>query len=81
MSQSCIIIVAFLCGFIYDFVWTICISAITQHRPTRAANFSVLIYLCSLVSTILIIEQQIPSVIAFVIGSWLGTYLTVWKIK
>lgn len=78
MSQSCgIIVMAFLCGFLYDYVWTVCIAAIVHHHAARAANYSVLIYLCALVSTVLIIEQQIPSILAFIAGSWLGTYWTV----
>ena len=42
-----------------------------------AANFSVAIYVCSLVSTIFIVEQNIYAITSFVLGNWIGTYLTV----
>jgi len=76
-----LVIVAFICGFIMDLVWTLCINAVTQRRPLLAANMSALLYVCTIVSTILIVERCFTAVIAYIIGGWLGTYLIVRRRK
>jgi len=72
-----IIIVAFVCGFAMDVVWTLCINAITTRRPIIAANLSAILYVCTIVSTILIVEKCFVAVAAYIVGGWLGTYLVV----
>lgn len=70
-------IFAFICGFAMDLVWALCVDAVTQRRPLTAANMSILLYLCSVVSTVLIIEKCFIAVAAYVLGGWIGTYLAV----
>ena len=69
-----IIVLAFLCGFSLDLVWTRCIGDVQARRPISAANMSILIYLCTLVSTMLIVDQRIAACTAYAIGGWLGTF-------
>jgi len=68
---------AFLCGFLMDIVWTLCIDAVTRKRPVPAANYSALLYLCTIVSTVLIVEKCFIAVVAYIVGGWLGTYIVV----
>ncbi len=77
MSAWAVITFAFLCGFIMDIVWTLCVDAVTCKRPLTAANFSALLYVCTIVSTVLIVEKCFAAVAAYVVGGWLGTYLVV----
>ena len=72
-----LILIAFICGFIMDVTWARCVSAVANRHPMMAANFSVAIYVCSLVSTIFIVEQNIYAIVSFVLGNWIGTYITV----
>jgi len=69
--------VAFISGFVMDLVWTLCITAVTQRRPFAAANFSAVLYVCTIVSTVLIVERCFIAVAAYIVGGWLGTYLIV----
>jgi hypothetical protein len=72
-----LILAAFICGFVMDLVWTLCVAAVAKHKPQTAAHFAVLIYLCTMVSTLLIVNSEWLPMGAFVAGSWLGTYSTV----
>jgi uncharacterized protein YebE (UPF0316 family) len=72
-----LVILAFLCGVGMDVVWTYCVHSIQNHRPIMAANMSVLIFAFALVSTVIVIEKCIPAIIAYALGNWIGTYITV----
>ena len=72
-------LLAFLCGFVLSLVWARCVDAITQKRAFSAANLGVLLYLCSSVSTVLIVEKCFIPILAYVIGDWVGTYIAVRK--
>jgi hypothetical protein len=45
MSWVAVVGLAFVCGFVMDLIWAMCIAAVTQRRPITAANLSALIYL------------------------------------
>lgn len=68
---------AFISGFLLDVVWALCVYAIGQRRVIVAANLSVVLYLCTIVSTILIVEKCVTAVVAYAIGGWIGTYTVV----
>jgi hypothetical protein len=72
-----ILLFAFICGFFMDVLWTLCVAAVTAKKPATAAHFSVALYICTFVSTILIVEKCFAAVAAYVVGGWLGTYITV----
>lgn len=72
-----LLVLAFICGFAMDLIWALCINAVTQRRPIMAANMSALLYLCTIVSTILIVEKCFIAVAAYIVGGWFGTYLVV----
>ena len=71
--------VAFLCGLVMDIIWTRCVANVQAKRPISAANTSVLIYVCTLVSTVLIVDKAVAACIAYAVGSWVGTYIAVRK--
>jgi hypothetical protein len=77
MPSWSVISFAFFCGFLMDIVWTLCVNAVTSRRPLTAANYSALLYLCTIVSTVLIVEKCVAAVAAYIIGGWIGTYLVV----
>lgn len=77
MPWLIVVIFAFLCGFLMDIVWTLCVDAVTRRKPLTAANFSALLYLCTIVSTVLIVEKCFTAVVAYIIGGWIGTYVVV----
>ena len=77
MTSLLVISAAFLCGFLMDVIWSLCINAVTHKRPLTAANLSAALYLCTIVSTVLVVERCFTAVAAYVIGGWLGTYLVV----
>lgn len=77
MPWLIVVIFAFLCGFLMDIVWTLCVDAVTCRKPLTAANFSALLYLCTIVSTVLIVEKCFAAVVAYIIGGWIGTYVVV----
>jgi ABC-type proline/glycine betaine transport system permease subunit len=60
-----------------DVVWTSCVNAVTSRRPLTAANYSALLYFCTIVSTVLIVEKCFAAVAAYIAGGWLGTYIVV----
>ena len=72
-----LILLAFLCGLSLDLVWTRCVNDVQAKRPISAANMSVLIYICTLVSTVLIVEQCALACAAYALGGWIGTYVAV----
>lgn len=77
MTSLLIISAAFLSGFLMDLMWTLCVDAVTGRRPLTAANLSAALYVCTIVSTVLIVEQCFVAVAAYIVGGWLGTYLVV----
>jgi hypothetical protein len=77
MPPLVVVTFAFLCGFLMDIVWTLCVDAVTWKKPLAAANFSALLYLCTIVSTVLIVEKCFIAVVAYIVGGWLGTYIVV----
>lgn len=72
-----LVVAAFMVGFLYDVFWSRCVAAVAKHKPISAANYSVCIYLCTLISTLLIVDKAWMPVVAFIVGSWLGTFITV----
>lgn len=70
-------LVAFISGFILDYLWVQCVDAVATKCPLRAANLSILIYVCTFVPTVLIIDKNVMAVIAYVVGGWIGTYISV----
>jgi len=79
MSWCIVVAFAFLCGFVMDALWAACVDAVTYRKPLRAANFSALLYLCTVVSTVLIVEKCVVAVAAYILGGWIGTYIVVAK--
>jgi hypothetical protein len=83
MTGTLVALAAFVCGFALDWVWTKCVDSVQTRRPgapaewVAAANMSVLIYLCALVSTVLIVEKAVLACAAYALGGWLGTYAVV----
>lgn len=59
-----LILLAFVCGFSLDVVWTRCVNDIQAKRAISAANMSVLIYFCTACA-------------AYALGGWVGTYVAV----
>jgi hypothetical protein len=57
------------------------INDIQAKRAISAANMSVLIYLCTLVSTVLIVERCVLACAAYALGGWVGTYVAVKRKK
>jgi len=77
-----VILFAFVCGFLMDAVWSLCIRAVTSRKPVTAANYSAVLYVCTVVSTVLIVEKCFVAVAAYIIGGWIGTYIVVkWRKK
>ena len=74
-----LIVLAFACGFLMDVLWTLCVAAVTNKKPIIAANTSVALYICTLVSTVLIVEKCFIAVAAYMVGGWIGTYIVVRK--
>lgn len=77
MPWLLVVTFAFLCGFLMDIVWTLSVEAVTCKKPLTAANFSALLYLYTIVSTVLIVEKCFTAVVAYIIGGWIGTYVVV----
>jgi|WetSurMetagenome_2_1015567.scaffolds.fasta_scaffold680294_2 hypothetical protein len=71
------LLLAFLCGFLMDLVWTKCVAAVALKQPLHAANLSVLCYGCVCMSTNLIVDQNWLAVSSFAIGNWVGTYIAI----
>ena len=79
MTSVTVLLGAFACGFAMDWVWTCCVNAVMQRRPMAAANLSAVLYLCTIVSTVLIVETCFLAVAAYILGGWIGTYVVVAK--
>jgi len=79
MPRLAVIALAFVCGFFMDVIWTCSVDAVTQRRPVTAANLSAILYLCTVVSTVLIVEKCAIAVAAYIVGGWIGTYLVVYR--
>lgn len=71
------IIIGFIIGLLTDWIWTRCIKNVSAHNPFWAANWSVGIYMCGIVSTMLIVEKDIGGILAYLVGGYVGTYLGV----
>lgn len=71
------LVVAFICGMLMDITWAMCVSSVARRRAAIAAHLSVLIYACSYLSTVLIVDKHVSAIVAFAAGNWIGTYLTV----
>jgi hypothetical protein len=76
-----ILLFAFGCGFALDAVWIKCIACVQTQRAVAAANLSVLLYICTVVSTLVIVDKNTIAVAAYALGGWIGTYFTVEKKK
>jgi hypothetical protein len=75
--KAIVIAAAFVCGLIYDYVWTRCVDCVQGRRASLAANLGVLLYVCTLLSTVLIVEKCVWAVAAYGVGNWIGVYLAV----
>lgn len=74
-------IVSFILGAITDFVWVKWTKTANDLKPIVAANWSVAIYFFGVLYTLVIIEKNVWQIGAYCVGAWVGTYLTVLKMK
>jgi uncharacterized protein YebE (UPF0316 family) len=77
MTDVGIFFLAFVAGTVLDYVWTWCVESVQRRCAALAANLAVVLYVCTLFSTVLIVERCIPAVIAYGLGNWVGTYAAV----
>jgi hypothetical protein len=77
LRQALILAASFLCGLIYDFVWTRCVVAVSTKRALLAANLGAVLYVCTLLSTVMIVGKWVWAVVLYGVGNWLGVYLAV----
>jgi hypothetical protein len=75
--KTLLLAAAFLCGLIYDYVWTRCVDCVQDRRATMAANLGVVLYVCTLLSTLFIVEKCLWAVVLYGIGNWVGIYIAV----
>ena len=71
------LLLAFGSGFGLNWLWVRCVAEVHARRRFNTANLSVMIYLFTIVSTYLLIEKNIPGVLCYVVGDWLGAYYSV----
>lgn len=76
-----LIVISFVCGFILDLVWSLCVYSIHAKRAVLAANLSVCLFLCTILSTILIVDKRVAAIVAYALGGWIGTYIVVKRSK
>jgi hypothetical protein len=72
-----LLLLAFICGVALDIVWAKTVSSVARKRAFTAANLSVLLYLFTVVATVLIVEECFVACFAYALGNWCGTYITV----
>ena len=72
-----LILLAFICGVVLDVIWVLLVQTVQTKRAVVAAILSTLMFGLTLVSTILVVEQCIPALIAYGAGNFLGTYFAV----
>lgn len=72
-----VIVAAFICGLFMDITWTRCVHCVQHSQAVKAANLSAILYTFTIVSTILIVEQNFAAVVAYALGGWIGTYVAV----
>jgi hypothetical protein len=66
--------IAFMAGFLLDILWVRCIASVQKREAFNAANIGVMLYACSVLSTVLIVEQCFVACAAYAVGGWIGTY-------
>jgi multidrug transporter EmrE-like cation transporter len=72
-----VILLAFICGIVLDVIWVLLVQTVQTKRALLAATLSTLMFGLTLVSTILVVEQCIPAIVAYGVGNFIGTYFTV----
>ena len=77
MTDAAVFFLAFLAGAAMDFTWAMCVESVQQRRAALAANLAVVLYVCTLFSTVLIVEKHVPAVVAYGLGNWVGTFYAV----
>jgi len=70
-------IIAFIIGYLTDFVWSMWAISTHKKRAVASANFSVLIYIFGMFYTLFIIEKSLIPILGYIMGGWIGTFLTV----
>lgn len=68
---------AFILGLITDIVWTKWMQNVTASNAIYAANWSFFVYVVGVLYTTLIVDKMYVAIGLYLIGAWLGTYLTV----
>jgi hypothetical protein len=73
--------ISFTLAVLTDAIWTKWSHATTKHQAVYAANWSVLMYIFGIVYTLVVMEKAVLQILAYVVGAWVGTYLTILHIK
>lgn len=73
-----LLLISFVCGALYEFLWVQSVNATREKKPVRAANWALSLFGCSLLATLLVVDQQAWAVVAYGLGCWIGTY---WSVK
>ena len=73
-------LIVFVCVFIGNAIWTLCVSKVSEKQAFSASNFSALLEATALAATIMVVREPIYIVPA-IVGAWAGTYFTVLWLK
>ena len=68
---------AFIAGFSCDFFYTKWTEMCVKKHAFAASNWSALVYISSLCWTVIIVEEQYYMIVAYILGSYAGTYIAV----
>lgn len=71
------ILIAFIVGLATDLFWTKCVHNVAEKNALWAANWSIMIHVCGLFATYLLIDKDYIAIVAYIVGGYLGTFLTV----
>jgi len=70
-------LIAFLLGFIGDFIWAKSAENVARGNPFQAATWLLLFNICGFTCVYFISKKQFVLVFLYLIGAWIGTFAAV----
>lgn len=75
------LLIAFTCGFALDYCWSCCVRCVQDAKPFGSANWAVLCFLCGLAPPYFLVERNLPPLVLYGLGCWVGTFVAVARRK
>jgi len=76
-----LVIGVFLLGLVTDLIWSYWNLAVTAKKPLASSLWATSTHISSILFTLMVIEDNYPLLLVYLVGCFIGCYWSIWRLK